>query len=132
MENDSRPLLISIVGPTAVGKTKMAISIANKYRTEIISADSRQFYRELKIGTAKPTEYELQQAKHHFINSLSIEDPYDVGLFEKQVLERLDTLFQQFRVVVMAGGSGLYCKAIWEGLDSFPAIPPEVREELLR
>lgn len=131
MGNDKTPLLISVVGPTAVGKTKVAIALANKLKTEIISSDSRQFYREMEIGTAKPSMQDLLEARHHFINSLSVHDQYDVGEFEKDVMALLDDLFVKYNVVVMTGGSGLYCKAVWEGLDKFPKIPEEVREGLV-
>jgi len=131
MGNDKTPLLISVVGPTAVGKTKVAIALANKLKTEIISSDSRQFYREMEIGTAKPSMQDLREARHHFINSLSVDDQYDVGEFEKDVMALLDDLFVKYNVVVMVGGSGLYCKAVWYGLDTFPKIPEEVREGLV-
>ena len=126
----SKKYLIVLAGPTAVGKTKVAIKIAQHYQTEIISADSRQFYKEMSIGTAKPTKVELTHAPHHFINSLSINDPYSVGDFEKNAQEKLSQLFGNHDVVVMAGGSGLFIKAVCEGLDIFPDVPDEIRKEI--
>jgi tRNA dimethylallyltransferase len=120
--------LIAIVGPTAVGKTEAAIKLAKALHTEIVSADSRQFYREMEIGTAKPSAGELQAVKHHFINSLSIEQEYSVGDYEKEALECLDELFKSHDKVVMAGGSGLFVKAVCEGLDKLPEGDKEIRE----
>lgn len=122
--------LIAIVGPTAVGKTAMAISLARYFRTEIISADSRQFYREMSIGTAKPDPEELASAPHHFINSHTITDDYSAGDFEREALLKLDQLFQRHDVVVMVGGSGLFVRALCEGLDDLPKAGDEVRERL--
>ena len=122
--------LIVIVGPTAVGKTAMAITLAQHFHTEIISADSRQFYREMSIGTAKPTPKELAQAKHHFIDSHSIAEEYSAGDFERDGLELLHRLFEQHDEVVMVGGSGLFIRAVCEGLDDLPKAPLEVREQL--
>ena len=115
--------LIIIGGPTASGKTGLAIAIAQRYDVDIISADSRQFFRELEIGTAKPTSEELAQATHHLVNTLSIEDTYNVGDFERDGLALLDTLFEEKDAAILVGGSGLYIKAICEGLDYFPPIP---------
>ncbi|WP_345955141.1 tRNA (adenosine(37)-N6)-dimethylallyltransferase MiaA [Mucilaginibacter sp. PAMB04168] len=126
----SSPYLISIVGPTAVGKTAAAIALARYYQTEILSADSRQFYREMSIGTAKPTPEELAAAKHHFVNSHSVNEPFSVGNFERDGLSALNELFQKHSVVIMAGGSGLYIKAITEGFDELPGIDPSIREKL--
>jgi tRNA dimethylallyltransferase len=125
-----KPVLISVVGPTAVGKTAVAIAIAKRFQTEIVSCDSRQFYRELEIGTAKPTAAELAEAKHHFINNLAITDYYSVGRFEQEAIQQLELLFQKHEVVVMVGGSGLYCQAIWKGIDDMPAVDDQVRAEL--
>jgi tRNA dimethylallyltransferase len=122
--------LIVIAGPTAVGKTHAAIKLAQHYQTAILSADSRQFYREMSIGTAKPNEKELAAAKHYFINSHSITENFSVGDFEKQALELLDTLFQQHNVVILAGGSGLYIKAICEGFDELPVADEGIRHRL--
>lgn len=122
--------LIVIVGPTAVGKTAVAIKLAQKLHTEIISADSRQFYREMVIGTAKPTTEELTQAKHHFVDSHSIAESFSVGDFEKQGLQLLDALFKKHDTVILVGGSGLYIKAICEGFDELPSASIETREKL--
>lgn len=125
-------ILVSVVGPTAVGKTAFAIKLAQKFNTEIISADSRQFYKEMQIGTAKPDDQELAAAKHHFIDSHSINEFYTSGMFERDVLDLLDRLFQDHEVVVMVGGSGLFFKAVWEGFDEMPDVKEGVREELNR
>ncbi len=122
--------LISIAGPTASGKTALAIALAQHYQTVILSADSRQFYREMSIGTAKPTTEELALVPHEFINSHSITDPFSVGNFEQQAMQRLQDLFKMHDVVIIAGGSGLYLKAIYDGFDEVPAAPAAVREKL--
>jgi tRNA dimethylallyltransferase len=122
--------LISIAGPTAIGKTAAAIELASYFQTEIISADSRQFYKETTIGTAKPSTEELTAAKHHFINSHSITDSFNVGDFEQQVIIKLDEIFQQNDIALLVGGSGLYVKAITEGFDELPNVKPHIREEL--
>lgn len=124
--------LIVIVGPTASGKTALAIELAKKFKTEIISADSRQFYREMAIGTAKPTTEDLSQAKHHFVDSHSVTDYFSVGEFERQGLELLENLFNIHDTVIMVGGSGLYIQAICEGFDELPSSPPEIRQEINR
>ncbi len=121
-------LLIAIVGPTAVGKTDLAINLAEKYNTEIVSADSRQFYREMEIGTAKPSSAELNRVPHHFINNLSIKDEYNVGKYEKEALECLSSLFKKHEKVVLAGGSGLFVNAVCNGLDTLPEGNTELRE----
>lgn len=118
--------LIVITGPTAVGKTSVAIAIAESFSAEIISSDSRQFYKEMNIGTAKPTAEELKTIRHHFINSLSIHDDYSAGDFEREGLQLLDKIYQSSNVAILTGGSGLYIKALCEGFDSFPEIPEEV------
>ncbi|MEO8932854.1 MAG: tRNA (adenosine(37)-N6)-dimethylallyltransferase MiaA [Xanthomarina sp.] len=122
--------LISIVGPTAIGKTALSIKLAKHYNTEIISADSRQFFKEMSIGTAAPTPTELAAAKHHFIHHKSIEDAYNVGTFEKDAIQLLDQLFKTQDLVVMVGGSGLYVDAVINGLDNFPEIDSKIRESL--
>jgi tRNA dimethylallyltransferase len=122
--------LISVVGPTAIGKTKLAIELAKHYKTEIISADSRQFFKEMKIGTAVPSEEELAQAPHHFIQHISIKDTYSVGDFEKDTIELLSNIFKKNDIVILVGGSGLYVDAITKGLDHFPQVAPEVRVNL--
>ena len=122
--------LISIVGPTAIGKTALSIKLAQHFHTDIISADSRQFFKEMHIGTAAPTKEELTAAKHHFIHHKSIQDNYNVGAFEKEVLQCLETLFKTKNVVIMVGGSGLYIDAITKGLDDFPEVDSDIRENL--
>jgi len=122
--------LITVVGPTAIGKTSLAIAIARHYNTEIISADSRQFYKEMSIGTAVPSADELAAVPHHFIQHKSIFDEYSVGDFEREAIQMLELLFKQHDVIVMVGGSGLYVDAIKHGLDNFPTINKEVREAL--
>ena len=122
--------LISIVGPTAIGKTKLAIALAYHFKTEIISADSRQFYKEMRIGTAVPSEAELKSAPHHFIQHKSIFDKYSVGDFERDAIALLEKLFKKKNVVIMVGGSGLYIDAVTKGLDEFPEIDPEIRNAL--
>lgn len=122
--------LITIIGPTAIGKTALSIAIAQHFGCEIISCDSRQFFREMKIGTAVPTDKELAAATHHFIQDKSIFEPYTVGDFEKEALIKLDALFQKNNIQVMVGGSGLYVDAVLKGFDDFPEIESEVREEV--
>ncbi|HET8735387.1 MAG TPA: tRNA (adenosine(37)-N6)-dimethylallyltransferase MiaA [Pricia sp.] len=124
--------LISIVGPTAIGKTAKAISLARYFDTEIISSDSRQFYREMEIGTAVPSKKELAAARHHFIQHKSILDTYSVGDFERDALQLLQSLFRKKDVTVMVGGSGLYNDAVVSGLDEFPPIDPDIRKQLNR
>jgi tRNA dimethylallyltransferase len=123
-------MLIIIAGPTASGKTAAAIRLARHFNTVILSADSRQFYREMSVGTAKPDAEELAAAKHYFINSHSINDLFSVGDFEKQGLALLDGLFKQHDVVILVGGSGLYIKALCEGFDDIPQADEGVREQL--
>lgn len=122
--------LIVVGGPTAVGKTRTTISLANLLSCDIISADSRQFYREMSIGTAKPTPEEQSQAKHHFVDSLSITEDYSVGRFESDTLNLLDRLFEDNDHCILTGGSGLYLNAIINGLDKFPEIDPSFRDTL--
>ncbi|AUP77739.1 tRNA (adenosine(37)-N6)-dimethylallyltransferase MiaA [Flavivirga eckloniae] len=122
--------LISIVGPTAIGKTALSIKLANYFNTEIISADSRQFFKEMHIGTAAPTHDELAAAKHHFIHHKSIKDGYNVGAFEKDAISTLNILFKTYDTVIMVGGSGLYVDAVTKGLDDFPEIESSIRETL--
>lgn len=128
--NSHSKYLIVVCGPTAVGKTAVAVQLAQHYKTEIISSDSRQFYIETNAATAKPEPEELAAVRHHFINSLSIHKDYDVGKFEQESIERLGVLFQTHSVVIVSGGSGLYIKALTEGLDKFPEIPVELVESL--
>lgn len=122
--------LVVIGGPTAVGKTTAAIHIARHFGTEIISADSRQVYKELNLGTAKPNQQELDQVKHHFINSHSIHKPLSAGEYEKEANATLKSLFKKYPLIVAVGGSGLYIKAITDGLDHIPETDPEIRTEL--
>ncbi|NNL15785.1 MAG: tRNA (adenosine(37)-N6)-dimethylallyltransferase MiaA [Flavobacteriaceae bacterium] len=122
--------LISIVGPTAIGKTSLSIKLAQHFNTEIISADSRQFYKEMKIGTAAPTPIELAKVRHHFIHHRSVQEDYNVGAFEKDAINKLDLLFKSYKIVVMVGGSGLYLDAVTKGLDYFPDIDTTIRERL--
>ncbi len=128
MSNPKYLLILS--GPTASGKTGLSLQLAKHFDTLILSADSRQFYREMNIGTAKPTAEELAQAPHHFINSKSISDDYSVGDFERDALEVLENCFQEKDIVLLVGGSGLYIQAVVEGLDNFPDIPKSVRASL--
>lgn len=125
-------LLISIVGPTAIGKTSLSIKLANYFNTEIISADSRQFFKDMSIGTAAPTPTELASATHHFIRHKSIEDNYNVGAFEKDAIQLLDTIFKTQDKMIMVGGSGLYVDAVINGLDYFPEIDTSIREDLIK
>ncbi len=122
--------LIVIIGPTAIGKTALSIQIANHFNCDIISCDSRQFFKEMKIGTAVPNPEELAAAPHHFIQNKSIFDSYSVGDFEKEALQQLDLLFQKNPIQVMVGGSGLYVDAVLKGFDEFPDIKVAVREEI--
>lgn len=125
-----RKYLIVIVGPTAIGKTALSINVANHFKTEVISADSRQFYKELSIGTAVPTYQELQSAKHHFIQHISIHGKYTVGDFERDAIYCLEAIFEHQNLAVMVGGSGLYLDAVTKGLDYFPDIDPNIRLQL--
>lgn len=126
----NKKFLIVIVGPTAVGKTALGIKVARYLDTVILSADSRQFYKEMDIGTAKPTSEEKAQVPHYFVDTLHIEEDYNVGLYEKEALALLEKLFIDHRVVVMVGGSGLYVKAVCEGIDEMPEIDPAIRTQL--
>lgn len=122
--------LIVIGGPTGSGKTELAIRLARHFNTEILSADSRQFYREMSIGTAKPEPGQLDQARHHFVNSLSIHQAYSAGDFERDALGVLDEIFAKKDYAILTGGSGLFLKALCEGLDDFPEVPAAIREAL--
>ncbi len=123
--------VIVIAGPTAVGKTAVAIQIAKKLGTEIISADSRQCYKEMNIGVARPSSEELAEVKHHFIASHSIHQKVTAATFEAYALEEAELLFKEQQTVVMVGGTGLYIKAFCEGLDAIPEIPEELRKKLV-
>ncbi|WP_264558250.1 tRNA (adenosine(37)-N6)-dimethylallyltransferase MiaA [Flavobacterium sp. N2270] len=122
--------LITIIGPTAIGKTALSIRLAQYFNCDIISCDSRQFYKETSIGTAVPSKEELAAAKHHFIQNKSILDNYNVGDFERDAIEKLDELFQENNVQIMVGGSGLYVNAILNGFDDFPSIDESIRTQL--
>lgn len=122
--------LVLVTGPTAVGKTTLAIRLANHFNTEIISSDSRQFYREMRIGTAYPEPEELAAAPHHFLGQLSISQTYNVARFEKEALELLDQLYRSHDVVILTGGSGLYIDAVCKGIDDLPDHDPELRNRL--
>ncbi|MBB1194084.1 tRNA (adenosine(37)-N6)-dimethylallyltransferase MiaA [Flavobacterium sp. SOK18b] len=122
--------LITIIGPTAIGKTSLSIVLANHYNCEIVSCDSRQFFKEMTIGTAVPSLAELAAAKHHFIQNKSILENYTVGDFEKEALAKLNELFQDNDYAILVGGSGLYVDAILKGFDEFPDIDAKVRQEI--
>ena len=124
--------LITIVGPTAIGKTALSIKLANHFKSDIISCDSRQFFKEMTIGTAVPSADELSAAKHHFIQNRSIFDAYNVGEFERDALAKLEDLFLKNPIQIMVGGSGLYVDAVLKGLDYFPEVDPKIREDLTK
>ena len=126
----STKTLIYIAGPTGVGKTKLSLEIAKLFDTDIISCDSRQFYKEMNIGTAVPTSEELNEVQHHLIQHKSIHDKYTVGDFEKEAIQKLDFLFKKKDFVIMVGGSGMYADSLMFGLDSFPKISPEIRNQI--
>lgn len=122
--------LISIIGSTGIGKTKLAIEMAKHIGTEIISCDSRQFFKEMKIGTATPTDEELAQAKHHFIGHLSVQDYYSIGQYEEDALEKIEEIFEKNDFAVLVGGSMMYEKAVVEGLNDLPEANAENQEKL--
>ena len=122
--------IISIVGPTGIGKTDLSIFLAKSLKSEIISADSRQFFKEIPIGTAAPSKNELNQIKHHFIHNKSIKENYSVGEFEMEALSKIKTLHEKYNTLIVVGGSGLYINSILYGLDDFPKIDSKVRMEL--
>ena len=122
--------VIVIAGPTAVGKTSLAIDLAKHFHTQIISADSRQCFRELNVGVAKPTEDQLHQVKHYFINSHSIHEELNAAIFEQYALQSVESIFMHHDVAVMVGGTGLYIQAFCEGLDQIPQISPGIREKI--
>lgn len=122
--------LINIVGPTAIGKTALAIKLAHHFGTEIISSDSRQFFKEMSIGTAVPSEEELSEAVHHFIQHKSIFESYSVGDFERDTIKFLESFYKKNSIIIMVGGSGLYSNAVLYGLDEFPDISQQIREDL--
>ncbi|RKT01182.1 tRNA (adenosine(37)-N6)-dimethylallyltransferase MiaA [Chryseobacterium defluvii] len=122
--------LISVVGPTGIGKTRLAIDLAKHFNTEIISCDSRQFFKEMKIGTASPSEEELAEAPHHFIGNLSVQDYYSIGQYEEDALKKLNELFEKHDTVILVGGSMMYEKAVLEGLNDLPEANAENQEKL--
>jgi tRNA dimethylallyltransferase len=124
--------LVVIVGPTAVGKTAVSVKLAGYFETEIISADSRQIFKELEIGTAKPSKEELNQVKHHFINTHSIAEVYDAGVYGDDALELINQLFKKYDTLILCGGSGLYVKALLEGFDEMPKVKEGIREWLVK
>lgn len=124
--------LIVIAGPTAVGKTALSIELAKFYNCPVISADSRQFYKEMSIGTAKPTTEEMQDVPHYFINNISIHDTYNVGQFEREAIELIESLFKTHDYLILVGGSGLYINAILNGVDEFEEIQSHIREQLIK
>lgn len=127
-----RKTVIIIAGPTAAGKTALAIQLASHFNTAVISADSRQCYQEISIGTAKPSPQELQTVPHYFINSHSIREEVNAGVYEKLALGYADEIFKQQDIAVMCGGTGLYIKAFAEGIDNIPAAPPEIRQSIIQ
>lgn len=124
--------LVTICGPTGVGKTDWAIRLALHYGTEILSADSRQFYREMRVGTAVPSDSELRAVPHHFIQHRSVREPYSVGDFRREALQRIRQLLKEHRLLIMVGGSGLFLDAVTRGLDEFPDFSPDIREGLIK
>jgi tRNA dimethylallyltransferase len=126
-----KKFLIVLLGPTGVGKTDISIDIASHFKCEIISADSRQFFREMKIGTAVPSERQLETIKHHFIRFMSVKEYYSSSLFGRDVLDLLPKLFSEKNVALMSGGSGLYIDAVCSGIDDIPDVDPSVREKYI-
>ncbi|WP_179335543.1 tRNA (adenosine(37)-N6)-dimethylallyltransferase MiaA [Winogradskyella costae] len=122
--------IIAIVGPTAIGKTALSIKLAQHFNSEIISADSRQFFKEMAIGTAVPSDEELKAASHHFIQHKSVKEPFNVGDFERDAISKIEELHQNNPTVIIVGGSGLYVKAVTMGLDYFPDVDPTIRTTL--
>ena len=122
--------LITIIGPTAIGKTALSIALAKHFNCDIISCDSRQFFKEMTLGTAVPNQDELAAATHHFIQNKSIFEPFSVGSFEKEAILKLDELFLKNNIQIMVGGSGLYVDAVLKGFDEFPEIDGSVRNEI--
>jgi len=124
--------LIYISGPTGVGKTDLSIEIAKKFNTEIVSCDSRQFYKELKIGTSPPSNNQLAEVKHHFIHNKNIQDVYNVGKYEKEAISKLNSLFEKNESIVLVGGSGLYANSLIYGIDDFPDVPVNIRNKIIQ
>lgn len=128
--NPNQKYLVVIAGPTGVGKTALALKLAKHFDSKILSADSRQFYREMNIGTAKPTPFELKEAEHFFINSLSIHDNYSIGDFERDAIKKLSELFEEHQIVFLVGGSGLYINAVLYGVDEFEEVSKATKEKV--
>ena len=129
--NTKTKKLIIVLGPTASGKTSLAVEIAKNKKTEIISCDSRQFFKEMSIGTAIPTKNQLKEIQHHFIHHISINEEYNAGLFETGALLALEEIFKQSEYAIMVGGSGLYINAICNGIDAIPQVPKLIRKKLV-
>lgn len=127
MKKNDKKSLIVVVGPTAVGKTDVCVTLGSYFKTEIISADSRQFYKEMNLGTAKPSMEELARVPHHLVNHLSIHDPYTVKEFEQDALEKIKEIHERNHTAILAGGSGLYVQALCKGIDDMPTVPVEIR-----
>ncbi len=130
MKPKTNNILLTIIGPTAIGKTSLSIALAQHFGCDIISCDSRQFFKEMKIGTAVPNDEELASAPHHFIQNKSIFENYSVGDFEKEAIAKLDELFLKNNIQIMVGGSGLYVDAVLKGFDDFPDLDSTIREEI--
>lgn len=128
---NSQQTLIVLIGPTGIGKTELSLNIAEHYKTEIISADSRQIYTELKIGTAAPTPQQLARVKHHFVGTLQLTDYYNAAQYETEVMETLSTLFKRHNVVVLTGGSMMYVDAICKGIDDIPTVDETTRKAVM-
>ncbi len=129
---NSKPTLIVLIGPTGIGKTDLSLNIAEHYNTEIISADSRQLYADLKIGTAAPTPEQLARVKHHFVGTLQLTDYYSAAQYEAEVMKKLDELFKLHSVIVLTGGSMMYVDAVCKGIDDIPTVDEETRKTLMQ
>lgn len=129
---NSKPTLIVLIGPTGIGKTDLSLNIAEHYNTEIISADSRQLYADLKIGTAVPTPEQLARVKHHFVRTLQLTDYYSAAQYEAEVMKKLDELFKRHNVIVLTGGSMMYVDAVCKGIDDIPTVDEETRKTLMQ
>lgn len=129
---NSKPTLIVLIGPTGIGKTDLSLNIAEHYNTEIISADSRQLYADLKIGTAAPTPEQLARVKHHFVGTLQLTDYYSAAQYEAEVMKKLDELFKRHSVIVLTGGSMMYIDAVCKGIDDIPTVDEETRKTLMQ